>query len=261
MNNQKIESLIIEKIDPPGESTRTIIDPDKIRELAESIRETGLLQPILCRPVNGRYEVVAGHRRFLAHLFLGEVKINAIVKEMNDNEVEVVRAVENDQREDLNPIEKGRVYKKLKEKHGMTQEEIAKKMGRSRETIIRFMQLLEVPEEYHKAIANGALSIGVALALREIDDEKFQKFYYTAAIENGVTLEVAKKWVYEYMKTKYGNVEGYGGMGPGGVAEQETLPIYQTCACCTGAVEVRKVKYLPICPDCETQVRGALKVN
>jgi len=256
---EQIELLDIEGVDPPGDAARDIIDPDKVRELAESIRSTGLLQPILVRPLNGRYEVVAGHRRYLAHRLIGEVKIKAIVRELTDDEVEIIRAVENDQREDLNPIEKAKGYKRLKEKFGFTQEQIAQKMGRSRETIIRFLQLLEIPDDFQKAVARGKLSIGVALCLREIDDESFRNYYFTAAVENGVTLEVAKGWVNDYFKTKTGSVEGLGGGGPGDAPIQETLPIYQTCVCCVGPVEVNKVRYIPVCPECEVQIRGALK--
>jgi ParB family chromosome partitioning protein len=257
--SEALEYLDIEKVDPPIDAARDLIDPEKVRELAESIRSQGLLQPILVRPLNGRYEVVAGHRRYLAHRLIGEVKIKSLVREMTDEEVEVIRAIENDQREDLNPIEKAKGYKRLRDKFGMSQEQIAQKMGRSRETVIRFLKLLKIPEEFQKAVARGKLSIGVALCLDAIDDESFKKYYFTAAVENGVTLEVAQAWVSEYLKTRSGGVEGLGGGGPGGAPIQEPLPIYQTCICCVGPVEVSKVHYVPVCPECESQVRGALK--
>ena len=109
--------------------------------------QSGLLQPILARPLNGRFEVVAGHRRYLAHRLIGEVKIKSLVREMTDEEVEIIRSIENDQREDLNPIEKAKGYKKLREKHGMSIEQIAQKMSRNRDTIIRFLNLLKIPED------------------------------------------------------------------------------------------------------------------
>lgn len=254
-----MELLDVEKVDPPGDAARIYIDPEEIRELAESIRSQDLLQPILVRPINGRFEVVAGHRRLLAHRLIGKVKIKSLVRAMTDEEVEVIRAIENDQRVDLNPIEKGRGYKRLAEKFGLTREQIAQKMGRSRETIIRFIKLLEIPEEFQKELAKGRLSIAVALCLNEIGDEAFKKYYFTAAVENGVTLDVARAWVSEYEKTRQGRVEGLEGGGPGGGAIQEPLPIYQTCICCIGAVEVNKVRYVPVCPECEREIRGALK--
>ena len=257
--NEKMVSLDIEKVDPPVDAARDIIDPEQVRELAESIRSQGLLQPILVRPLNGRFEVVAGHRRYLAHRLIGEVKIKSLVREMTDEEVCIIRAIENDQREDLNPIEKAKGYQRLRDKFGLSQEQIAQKMGRSRETIIRFLKLLKIPEEFQKAVGQKKLSIGVALCLNEIDDDLSKKYYFAAAIENGVTLEVAQAWLNDYLKTRCGSVEGSGGgVGVGGQI-QEALPIYQTCVCCVGPVEVKKVHYVPVCPECELQIRGALK--
>lgn len=256
---ERFESLDVEKVDPPGDAARDFIDPDKVRELADSIRSQGLLQPILCRPANGRFEIVAGHRRWLAHRLIGEVKIKSLVREMTDEEVELIRAIENDQREDLNPIEKAKGYKKLAEKFHLTREQIAQKMGRSRETIIRFIKLLEIPEEFQREVARGKLSIAVALYLNEIEDEAFRKYYFTAAVENGVTADVARSWVTEYLKTKSGRVEGVDGGSPGGGMVDQPLPMYQTCFACVGPVEVNKVRYVPVCPECERQIRGALK--
>ena len=103
------------------------------------------------------------------------------------------------------------------------------------------------------------MGIGVALVLSEIDDESWQNLYFTSAIENGVTVEVAQSWVNEYRKFRAADAGGTGGgMGVGG-AIQEPLPIYQTCVCCVGPVEVSKVHYVPVCPECEPQIRGALK--
>jgi ParB family chromosome partitioning protein len=257
--SEEMVSLDIEKVDPPVDAARDIIDPEQVRELAESIRSQGLLQPILVRPLNGRFEVVAGHRRYLAHRLIGEVKIKSLVREMTDEEVYIIRAIENDQREDLNPIEKAKGYQRLRDKFGLSQEQIAQKMGRSRETIIRFLKLLKIPEEFQKAVGQKKLSIGVALCLNEIDDDLSKKYYFAAAVENGVTLEVAQAWLNEYFKTRTGNVEGSGGGVGVGAAIQEPLPIYQTCICCVGPVEVSKVHYVPVCPECEHEIRGALK--
>jgi ParB family chromosome partitioning protein len=251
--------LEIEKVDPPIDAARDLIDPEMVRELAESIRSQGLLQPILARPMNGRFEVVAGHRRLLAHRLIGEVTIKSLVREMTDEEVEIVRATENDQREDLNPIEKAKGYKKLRDKHGLTVEQIAQKMGRNRDTIFRFLNLLKIPDVLQSAVAKKKMSIGVALVLNEIEDESWQNLYYPSAIENGATVEVAQSWVNEYRKFKGCEVGDQGG-GLGDVGQiQESLPIYQPCVCCLGPVELSKLRMIYVCRECETQIRGALK--
>lgn len=131
MPDEVIHELEIEKIDPPADAFRDLIDPDGVRELAESIRSQGLHSPILVRPVDSRYEIVFGHRRYLAHRLIGEVKIKSIVRVMTDDQVFEARAIENDQREDLNPMERARVYRRLREKFGMSNRQIAQRMGRS----------------------------------------------------------------------------------------------------------------------------------
>jgi len=255
----QIELLDILGVDPPGDAARDLIDPDKVRELAESIRSSGLLQPILVRPMNGRYEVVAGHRRLLAHKLIGEVKIKSIVRELSDEETFLIRAIENDQREDLNPIEKGKVYRRLQERFGWSISMIAAKMGRGKSTVSNHLTLLEIPEDMQKEVGRGRLSMAVALCLNEVDDSEFRNYYFAAAVENGVTLDVARAWVNEYKKTKAGNVQdGTGGRGDLGPI-QEPLPVFQTCVCCVGPVEVNRVRYIPVCPECETQIRGALR--
>lgn len=251
--------LDIEKVDPPIDAARDLIDPEQVRELAESIRSQGLLQPILARPMNGRFEVVAGHRRLLAHRLIGSVTIKSLVREMTDEEVEIIRATENDQREDLNPIEKAKGYKKLRDKHGMTVEQIAQKMGRARDTIHRFLSLLKIPDVLQSAVSKKKMSIGVALVLNEIEDESWQNLYYPCAIENGATVEVAQSWVNEYRKFKGQDVGGPGG-GMGVLGQtQESLPIYQPCVCCLGPVELRNLRMIYVCPECDPQIRGALK--
>jgi len=95
--------------------------------------------------------------------------------------------------------------------------------------------------------------------LNQIDDELSKKYYFTAAVENGVTLEVAQAWVTEYLKTRSGSVEGLGGGVGGGGVVQESLPIYQACVCCLGPQEISKLRCIYVCSECESQIRGALK--
>lgn len=259
MPDEVIRSLDIDKVDPPGDAFRDLIDPDAVRELAESIRSQGLHSPILVRPVNGRFEIVFGHRRYLAHRLLGEVKIKSIVREMTDDQVFEARAVENDQREDLNPMERARVYKRLREKFGLSNRQIAQRMGRSPGVVDKYFHLLETPDEFQEAVAKKKVSMQVALCLNQIDDDVFKKFYFTAAVNNGATIEVAEMWLNDWRKSRAGTAYSGEGGSPGGVVTQESLPIFATCVCCVGPVEVTKIKYIPVCPGCESQIRGALK--
>lgn len=249
----------VEKIDAPVEMDRDLIDPDKIRELAESIRSQGLHSPILIRPSNGRYEVVFGHRRLLAHRLLGEIKIRSMVKEMSDDQVFEARAVENDQREDLNPIERAKTYKRLRDKFQMSYRQIAQKMGRSPGVIEKYTHLLEIPEEFQDAIAKKKISMQVGIILNKIEDPQFKTFYFQSAVENGVTAEVAELWVTDWLKSQAGIAYKESG-GGGEIGEvPQPLPVYTTCICCTGPAENTKILYVPVCRTCEKEIRGALK--
>jgi len=256
---EEIVLLDIELVDPPGDVFRDIIDPDRVRELAESIRSQGLHCPILVRPVDSRYEIVFGHRRYLAHRLLGEVKIKSMVRVMTDDEVYEARAVENDQREDLNPIERAKTYRRLREKFGLSNRQIAQKMGRSPGVVDKYLHLLEIPDEFQEAVARKKISMQVALCLNQIEDPEFKKFYFTSAVENGITIDVADMWVNDWRKSRAGAAySDEGGVSVGGVV-QESLPIYQACACCLGPEEISKLRSIYVCRECEKQIRGALK--
>lgn len=257
--SEEMVFLDIEKVDPPREADRDAIDPDKIRELGESIRSQGLLQPILCRPMNGRFEVVAGHRRYLAHRLIGEVKIKALVREMTDDQVMEARAVENDQREDLNPIERAKSYKRLRERFGFSNREIARKMGRSPGSVDKYFKLLEIPEEFQDSVAKKKMSIEVALCLHQIDDEQFRVFYFKSAVENGITVEVAQAWVSDWKKSRAGVAYLDEGGDHATVGDQLSLPVFGTCQCCIGPVDLSKMTYVHVCAECKSQILGALK--
>ena len=251
--------LDIETVDPPVNPDRDTIDPDRVRELGESIRSQGLLQPILVRPVNGRYEIVVGHRRFLAHRLIGEVKIKSLVREMTDDQVFEARTVENDQREDLNPIERAKSYKRLRERFGYSNRQIAQKVGRSPGVVDKYFHLLEIPEEFQDAVARKKMSMQVAICLNQIEDAEFKLFYFTSAVQNGITIDVAEAWVNDWRKSRAGIA--YADEGGVGVACEipECLPIYQPCVCCLGPVEISKLRTIHVCSECEREVRGALK--
>lgn len=251
----------IEKIDAPTEADRDIIDPDKIRELAESIRSQGLHSPILVRPMNGRYEIVFGHRRLLAHRLIGELKIRSMIKEMTDDQVFEARAVENDQREDLNPIERAKTYKRLRDRFNMSNRQIAQKMGRSPGVVDKYLHLLEIPEEFQDAVAKKKVGIDVAVTLNKIEDEEFKKFYFASAVENGVTIEVAQMWLTDWRKTRTSTAYDSPG-GGGDYAPSNEIPVvYGTCACCVGPVKTNELVYIPVCRECAGQIKGALKPN
>jgi len=252
----QVRLLDLELLDIPGEVVRDMIDPEKVRELAESIRSQGLLQPILVRPHNGRFEIVVGHRRYLAHRLIGEAKIKAIIKEVSDDDLIFIRAVENIQREDLNPIEKGKVFLRLKEKFNLSDAAVGKRMGVSPSTVEFHLDLLKVPEEFQRAVAEKRISARAMVTLNRIDDDDFKRYYMTAAVENGATVEICEMWLDDYRKTKAGKYFDEGGGNPSPTGVSGSVVVYHTCSCCLGPVESNKVKYIPVCGSCEKDLKG-----
>jgi ParB/RepB/Spo0J family partition protein len=254
MNEINVVKIGMKLIDRPKDPARSKIDAEKVRELAESIREVGLQQPVLLRPLNGRYEVVAGDRRFLAHKFLGLEEIASIVRELTEEETIIIRATENLQREDLTPMDEARVYGSMRSGLGMSIEKIARKMGRTYVTIKKYLELLELDPEFQEAIDSKKIGIEVAHILSQIDDPEFKKFYFTSAVENGVTKEVAVSWLAAYRQSKEARYYAEGGAGGGSSAITEDKPIYQTCGGCNGPVEIKEIRYVPLCPGCIKEI-------
>jgi len=253
---EKIQLIKLDQIDRPVKISREIIDPEKIRELAESIRESTLLQPVLLRPVNGRFEMVAGDRRYLAHKLLGLKEIKAIVRELDERETIVVRGIENLQRENLTASEEGKVYLALKEEAGLSVLAISKKTGRAQATVARYINFARFPEEIRRAVDKKIISLNTLEALQEIDDPTAFDYHFKMAASNGITAEVARLWVDDYQKTKLGTYYTEGGGVPPPNIEMEQKPIFITCEVCLGPCEIKVVRNLTVCPTCRAKVKN-----
>jgi len=246
---ESIKHIKMELIDRPTDVARLTIDPESVRELADSIKAEGLHQPIILRPRAGRYEIVAGDRRFLAHQILGREFIPALIREMDDQTCELTRATENLQRENLTPIEEAKEYERLYEKHGMPIKDIARRLGRSISTIKGRLDLLLLPEEYQKELQTGRLSVGVATELAAINDEVMRNYYLDYAVRGGCTIRTAKDWV-DHWKLTRGTVEYENQSGELVTVPIESVPTYFTCRCCHGACDVKDSIVLSVCPKC-----------
>ena len=168
-----INTLKISLIDPKSDQPRKYFDKEALEELAESIRENGLLQPILVREYgNGRYQIIAGERRFRACKLAGLLEIPAIVLDRDDKAAAQIALIENIQREDLNPLEEALAYKSLKEEFDMTQEDLSMKIGKSRSAIANSIRLLDLPDEILTMVAARELSAGHARTLLGVKDKE-----------------------------------------------------------------------------------------
>lgn len=177
-----------ESVTPNPHQPRRDFAPQAIKSLMESIREHGMLQPILVRPDKDGYQLVAGERRWRAARELGLSSIPAIVKETTPKQSLGVALVENLQREDLNPIEKARAFWELIEVFGLTQEEVGKYVGMDRSSVANTLRLLELPIEVQEHVSRGTISQGHARALLAAKDESIQKKLCQRALDEGLTV-------------------------------------------------------------------------
>ena len=167
-----VTTLKISEVEPNSHQPRTSFDDEALRELADSIREHGVIQPVIVRPLeSGTYQIVAGERRWRASRMAGLSEIPVVIRELDGPQTLEVAIIENLQREDLNAIELATGYKSLMEEHGMTQEQVAKKIGKSRSDVANTIRLLSLPESVMKHIRSGKISKGHAKALLSLEDK------------------------------------------------------------------------------------------
>lgn len=171
----ELRSIEMDKIRPSRTQPRVDFDQKAIQEMADSIAEKGLLQPIIVRQSGEEYEIVAGERRWKACKMLGHKRIPAIVRDVNDSQMLELALIENIQRKDLNPIEKAEGFKKLIEEYSYTQEELARRIGIDRSSITNFLRILKLPEEVRNAVSRETITMGHARALLAFNSEEIQK--------------------------------------------------------------------------------------
>ena len=188
-----LTELNIKEVVPNVNQPRRNFDPEKLAELTASIKEHGLVQPIVVRPYNGSYQIVAGERRYRACKQLGLKTIPAIIKNLSDEEVTEISLIENIQRQELNPIEEARAYKRLVDEFGLTQEEIAKKVSKSRPFIANFLRLLNLSKEVLDLVEKGDISVGHARALLTLNDPSMQFIVASKIIDENLTVRETEK--------------------------------------------------------------------
>src|SRR6266853_4700193 len=155
------QEISVDLIDPNPYQTRRQINEPALSELAESIRVSGVVQPVVLRPgANGRFQLVAGERRWLASRRAGKTTIPAVVREISNEQAMEITIIENLQREDLNPVEQARAFERLSREFSLTQEQIAARTGKDRASIANFIRLLKLPQPVQDTLENGTISFG-----------------------------------------------------------------------------------------------------
>ncbi|MDE6102388.1 MAG: ParB/RepB/Spo0J family partition protein [Ruminococcus sp.] len=190
------KTLRTSEIEPNREQPRKKFSDEAITSLADSIREHGMLQPILVRPLSaGGYQIVAGERRWRAARMLGLDEVPVNIRELSDSETMQIAIIENLQRENLNPVEEANGYNELIEKYGMTQDKVAKMVGRSRSSVANAIRILTLPESVLDMIEKGDLSVGHAKALLGFEDMELLTSIAEKAANGGMTVRQVEKAV------------------------------------------------------------------
>lgn len=197
-----VVELPIEQVRPNPNQPRKEFNESKLKELADSIREHGIIQPIVVRKVDDHYEIVAGERRWRASQHLKLDKIASIIKDVDNNKLAELALIENIQREDLNPIDEAAAYRRLMTEFEITQDELAKKVGKSRSLIANMVRLLNLSPKLQNMVAHGELSTGHARALLAIDDRTLQVVIAEKVVRNQLSVrqteEIVKDIISDY---------------------------------------------------------------
>ena len=214
-DENRISHLKISLVDPKTDQPRKYFDKEALEQLADSIVENGLLQPILVRSYGeGRYQIIAGERRFRASKIAGLTEIPAIVLDRDDRKTAQIALIENIQREDLNPLEEAMAYKSLQEEFDMTQEELSIKVGKSRSAIANVIRLLDLPDEVLTLVASKELSAGHARTILGLKNKDDMILLAQRAVEEDLSVRVLEDEVKRMNKPKKKNAD-----------EEEEIPL------------------------------------
>lgn len=185
---ENIREIKISEIKSSRYQPRRYFDPERQRELADSIREKGIVQPILVRPYKDGYELIAGERRLQAAKVVGLDRIPALVKDVPDTEALEIALIENIQREDLNPIEEAEAYQRLIKEFNLTQESLAKEVGKDRTSVANAIRLLKLPPKIQEMVSTGLISMGHARAILGLEEEVQQLEACERIIKKGLSV-------------------------------------------------------------------------
>lgn len=214
LEDRGISFIDINDIKPNEKQPRKNFDEEKLEELAASIKEHGLIQPVILRRSEIGYEIVAGERRWRACRKAGIKEIPSIVKELTDEQNMLIAIIENMQREDLNPIEEAEGLNQMIDSFGLTQEEVSKSIGKSRPYITNALRLLKLPEQIREFLSEGKLSTGHARAIAGISDFEKQIEIAEYAIEKGISVREIEKLIKELGNNKKKNSQKKSGKTP-----------------------------------------------
>lgn len=255
---EKIIDMPLDMINPPAYEMRTTMSEEKMITLQRSINILGLLQPIVVKlSEKGKYEIIAGFRRFIAHKRNKAASILVRVMDSGDVNNELAKMHENIEREDVSAMDEARFIGRLQKSLKMSQTDIAKNIGRSEAYVSQKLAILDAPEILQEALEDGVISFSVARELAKVTDMKELNRLVEYAVRNGVTPAVARAWRMQWEASEM--------ICPAGDEDTPALPLDDSqpatstfiCDGCAKHTEVNRMKVARVCPECFTTIKEA----
>ena len=197
-----VKELDLDKVIPNPDQPRKIFDEDKMQDLVDSVREHGVIQPILVYPKEDQYIIIAGERRYRACKKAGLDKIPALVRKLDEEQIMEIALIENIQRDDLSPFEEARAYEALQKKFGYTQEKLAARMGKSRSSVANLMRLLALPLDVQQMVEDKKLTIGHVRPLLSLESDEIRSSFAHEIYQNELTVRDVEEMVQEIISEK-----------------------------------------------------------
>lgn len=257
---QELKQISISDIHEPDESIRTIISMEGLNELAESIRQKGIIQPLIVRQEGEKYEVVAGHRRYIAAKMAGLDECPCIIEEVSGLDTDLIRVHENYGREDVNAVDEGRFFARLHEKRKLSYSDIAKMCAKSEAYIQTRLRLLQTDEAIQAALEGGNINISQALEISKASDEKIRYELLRVTVESGATVASLRLMRHDYEMR-------LSPVGPGDDSEAPEGKDYQSreylfrCPICGREYPVTEIYPISVCRGCHDGFLEGLKGN
>jgi ParB family chromosome partitioning protein len=251
----QLQNIALDQLNEPGDAHRINVDEQQLGELADSIRDIGLLNPIIVRPVeDGRFEIIAGHRRFMAHRMLSLPEIACFVRDATDSEAEQGRFAENLQREQLSPMEEAVAIQRYIERTGKTAKEVARALNRTEWWVSHRVALVAMPGELCDMVHAGKLPAGSALELAKVTDDDHRKYLLEYAVRSGANVAVIREWVSTWETQQMHNPAEKAPLPVMPDAGQEVV-VTMPCYLCGTAHPYQQLIIARVCRACDGEVK------
>ena len=260
MNNSEEEykKIPLDMLKEPVDQERTVIELEGLEELADSIQKQGIIEPLIVMKSEDKYEIIAGHRRYLAAKMSGLILVPCIIRSIANASIDMIKLHENAFRENINPVDEGRFLQRVKDRNNLTVHELARISCRSETYILNRLNLLSGDEVVLAALEGNRINFSQAVLLNKTENEKIRHELLRITIENGATVETLRIMKFEFEQRMGGPFQSSEQNTGGGVGYLENKHLIE-CPCCRGSYSVNKIYPISLCKGCYDGFVNGLK--